>query len=472
MSAVPSTDAEVEAVLRRAHGAFRPWARTPREGRALALEAVAQLLENEGDELVALAAEETHLGPQRLRGELSRTTFQLRMFADVLRDGGYLEVRIDHADPAWPMGVPRPDLRRTMVPLGPVVVFAGSNFPFAVSVAGGDTASALAAGCPVIVKAHSGHPLLSARTADAVRRALAGSGAPHGVFGMVQGTAAGVTALGDPRVKAGAFTGSIAGGRSLFDVAVSRPEPIPFFGELGSTNPVFVTRAADDARAAQIAEGFLGSMTLSAGQFCTKPGVLFVPRGSRIPAALQDASSLPRSPLLNTRIAAGYAAAVRELRAHPAVDAISEGAAALSDPPSPTVLRVDMSDFLSERDRLMVECFGPTALVVTYEDEADLVETARQMDGQLTATLVAQGAEPVLPELVDVLTTRVGRLLWNQWPTGVAVTAAQQHGGPYPASTAPATTSVGAAAIGRFLRPIAYQGFPRDLLPPELRDGA
>ena len=470
MTPTPTTAAALETILADAATAYDSWAQTSRADRARVLNAVAERLDAAADELVAVAQVETHLPEGRLRGELKRTTFQLRLFGEVLTEGGYLDARIDHADPHWPMGAPRPDLRRQLEPLGPVVVFAASNFPFAFSVAGGDTAAALAAGCSVVLKAHSGHPQLSQRTGELVVEALQAAGAPDGLFAVIFGTESGRVALLDPRVKAGSFTGSIPGGRALFDLASSRPEPIPFYGELGSTNPVFVTEHADAARAEAIAEQFLGSMTMGAGQFCTKPGVLLVPEGSSIPAVLQGLAKPAAAPLLNQRIQSGYVSVLDERLSHPDITVLARDDAALADPPSPTLLQTGIDALLGDLEGLFAECFGPTAVIVTYADESQLLEVARVIDGQLTATIIGEGDEAVLPELVRLLARRAGRLLWNQWPTGVSVTYAQQHGGPYPATTAAGTTSVGTAAITRFLRPVAYQGFPQGLLPDELTD--
>ena len=470
MTPTPTTAAALETILADAATAYDSWAQTSRADRARVLNAVAERLDAAADELVAIAQVETHLPEGRLRGELKRTTFQLRLFGEVLTEGGYLDARIDHADPHWPMGAPRPDLRRQLEPLGPVVVFAASNFPFAFSVAGGDTAAALAAGCSVVLKAHSGHPQLSQRTGELVVEALQAAGAPDGLFAVIFGTESGRVALLDPRVKAGSFTGSIPGGRALFDLASSRPEPIPFYGELGSTNPVFVTEHADAARAEAIAEQFLGSMTMGAGQFCTKPGVLLVPEGSSIPAVLQGLAKPAAAPLLNQRIQSGYVSVLDERLSHPDITVLARDDAALADPPSPTLLQTGIDALLGDLEGLFAECFGPTAVIVTYAEESQLLEVARVIDGQLTATIIGEGDEAVLPELVRLLARRAGRLLWNQWPTGVSVTYAQQHGGPYPATTAAGTTSVGTAAITRFLRPVAYQGFPQGLLPDELTD--
>jgi NADP-dependent aldehyde dehydrogenase len=465
----PTTDAELETLLAAAHAAAAPLAALHPAERAALLEAVAAAADAAADYLVPVAQQETHLPEARLRGELKRTTFQLRLFGGVLRDGAYLDARIDHADANWPMGAPRPDLRRVLVPVGPVVVFAASNFPFAFSVAGGDTASALAAGSPVLLKAHSGHPRLSRLTAEVVGTALASAGAPEGTFALVAGTAAGAAALRDPRIKAGAFTGSIPGGRALFDMASSRPEPIPFFGELGSNNPAFVTQAAAAERRAEIAEGFVDSFTLGAGQFCTKPGMLFVPADSGIVEALREAALPPAAPLLNERIHSGYAEVLQGLQANSRLEVLAQGEQPLADPPGPTLLLTTAADVLAEPHVLQTECFGPTAVVVAYDDEIQLPELAETFEGQLTATVHGTDSCQVAG-LMEVLARKAGRVVWNQWPTGVSVTYAQQHGGPYPATTAAGSTSVGTAAIERFLRPVAFQGFPQHLLPEVLRE--
>lgn len=461
---------EREEVLAAAAAAAGPWAAASGSERAAALTAAADALEAYADELIEIAQRETRLPLGRLRGELTRTTFQLTLFAEVLQAGAYRGIQIDRADPDWPMGAPRPDLRRHLEPLGPVVVFAASNFPFAFSVAGGDTASALAAGCPVILKAHPGHPELSARTGAVVNDALLAAGAPDGTFAVVFGDEAGRQVLLDPRVRAGAFTGSLTGGRALFDLATGRPDPIPFYGELSSINPVFVTRGAAEQRALEIATGFATSFTLGAGQFCTKPGLLLVPIDSALPQLLTEVQLPEPAPLLNQRIASGHADARQALLDHQAVRVLAGGGPDDADRPTPTVLVTELSSVREDLDALFTECFGPTALVATYADEAELVEFAAVLDGQLTITIQGEEADTIVPVLLPELARKAGRVLWNQWPTGVSVTYAQQHGGPYPATTAPTTTSVGTAAIERFLRPVAYQGFPAALLPTDLRD--
>lgn len=438
--------------------------------RARALVAVADALTAAADELVPLAAAETGLAEARLRGELKRTTVQLKLFADVAAGGEFLDVRIDAADPDFVLG-PRPDLRRYRVPLGPVLNFAASNFPFAFSVAGGDTASALAAGCPVVVKAHPGHPRLSDRTAAIARDAFTAAGLPADALTVVHGQDEGVAALRDPRVTAASFTGSLAGGRALARIAADRPHPIPFYGELGSINPVVVTPAALAERADQIAAGFATSVTGSAGQLCTKPGLLFVP--ADLPGAAADGFTAAGSHrLLHPGIADGYARRRAEVLDTPGVEVVVAGE--VTDlTASPTLVVTDLDTLVRHRDTLLDEAFGPLSVVVRYEPGTALAGTlAGLIDGSLTAGVHTGTGEdsPWLRELVAVLRDRAGRLLFNGWPTGVAVTPAMQHGGPWPATTNPTTTSVGTAAIDRFLRPVTYQDCPPQLLPEPLRD--
>jgi NADP-dependent aldehyde dehydrogenase len=467
----PTTAEELARILSAASAAAGPLAALTPAERAPLLRAVADALDAAADELVPLAMEESHLPEARLRSELVRTTFQLRLFGEVLQEGSYLEATIDSADPDWGMG-PRPDLRRMLVPLGPVVVYAASNFPFAFSVAGGDTASALAAGCPVILKAHSGHPALSQRTGEVVAGALAAGGAPEGTFSVVVGFERGVEALKDPRVKAGSFTGSIPAGRALFDIASSRPEPIPFYGELGSLNPVFVTPGAAKARADEIATGFAGSFTLGVGQFCTKPGLLFVPAGQGLVEKIAAiAGDVGPAQLLNKRIAEGYTESLEQLTKVPGVSVVVEAAAVDGLAVSPTVVRTTVPAVLEHSEAILEECFGPASVIVEYDEFDELSAAANAFGGNLTATVHGEdGESDLVAPLLAVLRDRAGRLLWNGWPTGVSVTYAMQHGGPWPATTASIHTSVGTTAIRRFLRPVSYQSVPADLLPAALQD--
>lgn len=459
-----TTDTEVDAFAEAAAHAAGPWAARELADRARVLDGIADRLDAHAAELISLAARETHLPLPRLTGEHKRTSFQLRLFAQQVRDGGFLDVRIDPPDADWPMGAPRPDLRRMNIPLGPVLNFAASNFPFAFSVAGGDTASALAAGCPVIVKGNPGHPALSRAVGGLIDEVMAECGAPRGTFGLVFGREAGVRALHHPAVTAVAFTGSTAGGRALYDMACRRPVPIPLYGELGSINPVFVTADAARTRAREIASGLLTAVSSSAGQLCTKPGLVAVPEGAPVLAEVIGTPPPPPGELLNDQIAAGFAGAVEQMRAHPEVRVLAGGG------PGETLLLVTTARaVLADRDGLMREMFGPATLVVTYRDSGELLELARSLHGELTVSVFAEQADDTTRALLAAAAGSAGRVLWNSWPTGLSVTYAQQHGGPYPATTAPGTTSVGTAAITRFLRPVAFQSVPEDLLPPQLR---
>jgi NADP-dependent aldehyde dehydrogenase len=437
--------------------------------RAGWLRAIADRLDAATDELVGIADTETHLGSARLTGEVARTSGQLRLFAEVVEEGSYLEATIDHARPeAVP---PRPELRRMLIPVGVVGVFSASNFPFAFSVAGGDTASALAVGCPVIVKAHSGHRRLSERTAELVAAALAEAGAPEGTFALVAGREVGSALVLAPEVRAIGFTGSLAGGRALFDLAASRPDPIPFYGELGSINPVVVTSAAVRSRGAELAAGLAASFTLGAGQFCTKPGVVFVPEGAGFEAELVSAlGSREAAPMLTVRISDAFPAGLAAVASHPAVELIAGDLTqdAAASGATPVILATTTEAVRSRPDALLEEVFGPVTLLVRYRSRAELLDAIEHIPGSLTATLHAEPDEHTA-DLVGLLRDRAGRLLFRGWPTGVAVTWSQQHGGPWPATTSQ-HTSVGATATRRFLRPIAYQDAPESALPEVLRD--
>ncbi|MGI5156220.1 aldehyde dehydrogenase family protein [Microbispora sp. CA-102843] len=464
-----TTPETLDAVLAASAASARVLARTTPDRRAAMLDALAAALDAAAGELVPLARAETHLPDSRLSGELRRTSFQARLLATRLREGLLADVRVDHADPDWPMG-PRPDLRRTTVPLGPVLVFAAGNFPFAFGVAGGDTVSALAAGCPVVLKAHPGYPGLSRRTAEVVAAALTAAGAPEGAFALVEGVEAGVAAVRDERVRAVAFTGSQRAGRHLFDLACARETPIPFYGELGSTNPVVVTPAAWRERAGEIARGLAASFTLGSGQFCTKPGVVLVPDAAALTAALPP---LTAGRMLTPETTGRFHTSIAELAAEPGVEISLCGDEAEDTGAAPVVLRTTAAAALARPAVLGTECFGPAALLVEYTDESEVYDVVAALGGHLTATVQAgsDGDEFALA-LVPLLAEHAGRVLWNDWPTGVTVSDAQQHGGPYPASTAPATTSVGTAAVARFLRPVAFQNVPDAALPAELRDDA
>lgn len=458
--------AALDAVVGAAVAAAPAMAAASPETRRGWLDAAADALGERAEELVALARGESHLPEARLNGELARTQAQLRLLGAEIAQGRVLHAVIDHADAEW-KSVARPDLRRVLVPIGPVAVYAASNFPFAFSVAGGDTAAALAAGCPVVVKAHPGHPRLSEAVAQTVVQALQAAGAPAGALGLVHGFEAGIQLIQHPDIRAGAFTGSLPAGRALFDLAAARPEPIPFYGELGSVNPVFVTPGAAQGRGEDIAAGYAASLALGVGQFCTNPGILLAPRGSAlVEATAQALREVAPAPMLNERIAQGYADGLQRLRGIDGVRVVVDGGSGAE--PAPSLLAVDAAVF-ADVEELSQECFGPVSLVVEYDTEEQALAIADGLEGQLTATVHGDADEPVSAALLATLAGKAGRVLWNDWPTGVAVTYAMQHGGPYPATTT-THTSVGTAAIERFLRPVSYQGLPDTLLPPSLQD--
>jgi NADP-dependent aldehyde dehydrogenase len=468
---IPETGPEAVARAAEAARAAAPAfaAMRPAE-RGDLMRAVADALTARAHDVVALADAESSLGEARLRGELARTTGQFELYAAYAETGAPLDVVIDHAAPrATP---PRPDLRRMQRPLGPVAVYAASNFPLAFGVAGTDTAAAFAAGCPVVAKAHDSQPATAVLLGEIVAEALGKHGADPGVYAVVSGFQAGLDLIRDPNIKAAAFTGSIAGGRALSEEAASRPEPIPFYGELGSLNPVVVTPEAVAQRGAALVEEFAASMTLGAGQFCTKPGLLFLPEGHGLDEALAAAvrgKQVP--PMLNARIRKAYAAEAAQLASHPKARFLvepSHGGDGFAVGPG---LIEAPAAAIDGDDALLSECFGPTALVLTYTDAAELERVLPQLPGGLTATVqLAASNDPLAHAVMPLLAERSGRVVVNGWPTGVAVTDAQHHGGPWPATTNARHTSVGPGAIARFLRPVAYQSTPEALLPEALHD--
>lgn len=471
-----ATAQEVDQAVRAARAAAGALA--DRTVRAAFLRSAAELLDASKDHLVEAADAETALGPVRLTGELARTSYQLRAFADIVDEGAFLGIVIDHPDDsATP---PIPDLRRYKVPLGVVAVYSASNFPFAFSVPGGDTASALAAGCPVVVKAHPDHPATSELVASVLRRAAARHGIPEGVLGLVHGFEAGVELVRHPLVSAAGFTGSVRGGRALFDAAAARPVPIPFHGELGSLNPVVITAEAAAERAEQIGAGLAGSMTLGVGQFCVKPGLVLAPTGAdgdRLVKSLTDAvSDTGAGVLLDHRMRDNFVAGVAERAELPDVDAPVTPGAGSEHTVSPGFLTVPAQRLATDggdHDLLLEECFGPVTVVARYEDEAEVTSVLSRLPGNLSATVHLSEGEAAGQgrgaEILAELTPLAGRVLVNGWPTGVAVAPAQHHGGPYPATTS-TSTSVGGTAVERWLRPVAYQNTPEALLSPELRD--
>jgi NADP-dependent aldehyde dehydrogenase len=468
-----TSEAEVARLVDTAAEAAPGFAGLDRGVRAQILAAIADGIEARRAELIEIASAETGFGAAKLDGELNRAAFQFRFFGEVIDEGSYLEVAID--PPAdTPMG-PRPDLRRILSPIGPVAVFGSSNFPFAFSVLGGDTASALAAGCPVILKAHPSHPATSQLSFDVIAAALADSPAPHGVVAIVYGTRAGAALVAQSAVKAVGFTGSLRGGKALIDVISTRDEPIPFYGELSSLNPVVVTQGAAAERADEIGEGLVGSFTIGSGQLCTKPGFVLVPAGSdgdRLVAAVH--AGLEKSSghvLLNEGIYTTFTGETAALRERSDVQTRTAPA---DDGPGFAVTPMVVETTLDELDPNIVhEVFGPVTIIARYRTDSVISSATTVFDTfppSLTATVHYAEGDETLQALTDLATAHAGRVVYNAFPTGVAVSWAQHHGGPWP-STNSLHTSVGATAIRRFLRPVTYQNAPQRVLPPELRDG-
>ncbi len=458
-----------------AWAAFDGYRETTLETRATFLESIATHIEALGDELIERAVEETGLPQARIQGERGRTCGQLRTFARTVRAGEWLDVRVDSAQPQrQPM--PRPDLRQRHIALGPVAVFGASNFPLAFSVAGGDTASALAAGCPVVVKAHGAHPGTSELVGRAVARAVKDCGLPEGVFSLLYGSGqeVGIALVTDPRIKAVGFTGSRSGGIALTKAAQARPEPIPVYAEMSSINPVYLFPAALEARAEALAQGFVASLTQGAGQFCTNPGLVIAVKGAALDRFISEASThLPAcaaQTMLTPGIYKAYDAGVSALSQYAQVAAT--GQAAQGPNQGRAHLFVTEAKAFLTHEQLQAEVFGSASLVVVCSDAAEVREVSEHLDGQLTATLHLDEADLAnARSLLPVLERKAGRLLVNGWPTGVEVCDAMVHGGPFPATSDPRSTSVGTAAIHRFLRPVCYQDFQDGLLPEALQHG-
>ena len=470
--------ADVAAAVDAAVIAFHDPALRDRSARAALLRGGAARLRAAGDAIVELAGRETGLPEGRLRGELERTALQLEAFAELLDAADYVEAIIDTPDPdARP--IPRPDVRRMLLPIGPVAVFGASNFPLAFSVAGGDTASALAAGCPVVVKGHPSHPGTGELVAAELLAAVAEAGLPDGTFAhlLAAGVEVGEALVDAPAIAAVGFTGSTAGGRAIADRAARRPVPIPVYAEMGSINPIVVTEAALAARAGTIADGLVGSVSNSGGQLCTKPGIVFVPEGpagdefARTVAGRLDA--VEPTVLLNERLHDALADAVRRLAARPEVRALGSAPAFAGEGyrHQPAAYEAPAAA-VAEAAELLEEHFGPVVVLLRYGSRDELLAAIGRVDGQLTGSIHAQpdADAELLGLLSELLAARAGRLVYDGFPTGVAVTHAMHHGGPYPATSAPAHTSVGMTAIRRFLRPVAWQDAPAAVLPPELRD--
>ncbi|MFD2664345.1 MULTISPECIES: aldehyde dehydrogenase (NADP(+)) [Halomonas] len=469
--------AEVERACELAWAAFDAYRETGLEARAAFLETVADEIEAIGDELITRAMAESGLPRARLEGERGRTCGQLRLFAKVVRAGEWLDVRLDPALPErQPM--PRVDLRQRHIALGPVAVFGASNFPLAFSVAGGDTASALAAGCPVVVKAHSAHPGTSELVGRAVQRAVAKCELPEGVFSLLYGSGreVGQALVRDARIKAVGFTGSRGGGTALMQAAQERPEPIPVYAEMSSINPVFLLPEALQARGQALGEAFVGSLNMGAGQFCTNPGLVIAVKGEALDAFVASAAEAVKGSAAQTMLTPGihdaYVQGVDGLVASSKAREIARGNAGEGPNACQTGLFVaSAEDFMSD-EALQAEVFGATSLVVECADLDEVKRVAESLEGQLTATLQMDDADlDAARALLPTLERRAGRVMANGWPTGVEVCHAMVHGGPYPATSDARTTSVGSAAIHRFLRPVCYQNLPQGLLPEAIQDG-
>lgn len=462
----------VERAAEAAEEAFWSYGYASRKDRAAFLTAIADGIEARGADITAIGCQETGLPEARLNGERARTTGQLRLFAETILKGDYLDRRHDAALPDR-KPLPRPDLRLMQRPIGPVAVFGASNFPLAFSVAGGDTAAALAAGCPVVVKGHSAHPGTSEIVAEAIHAAVQSCGVHPGVFSLVQGgrREVGTALVTHPRIKAVGFTGSLGGGRALFDLCARRPEPIPFFGELGSVNPMFLLPGALAARGAEIGAGWAASMTGSAGQLCTNPGIAVVPEGAEGDAFVAATAAALRDVAPQAMLTAGMAKAYREGKerfdsrnaVRPVFTGESSGRMA-----GPNLYEVPAAAFLKDH-ALSEEVFGPLSLVVRVPAAEAMVALAKGFEGQLTATIHMEAPDTDLARrLLPVLERKAGRVLVNGFPTGVEVVDAMVHGGPYPASTNFGATSVGTMSIRRFLRPVCYQNIPEGVLPEDL----
>ncbi|GAB3649456.1 aldehyde dehydrogenase (NADP(+)) [Echinicola sediminis] len=462
---------QIDEVLNQSSKAFNLYKKTSLADRAAFLRSIASCLEDIKEELIPTACEESHLPEGRITGELGRTTGQVRLFAQYVEEGSWLEATIDHADPDR-TPVPKPDLRRYLVPLGPVVVFGASNFPLAFSTAGGDSISALASGCSVVYKGHPSHPKTSLLVYGAIKKALQNSGLPEGVFQHVEGgIEAGQELVKHPLTKAVGFTGSYKGGKALFDLANSREEPIPVYAEMGSINPIFVLENQLSTGLQGLAANYAQSLTLGVGQFCTNPGVILVPEKYAEEFAKETAKSLEAidgQKMLNEGIQQTYAGSLKAFETTSALQWAKKAEGVEAG--YPALARTDLKSWLADKS-LREEVFGPFGMVVTYENQAELLKAARTLEGQLTITLWATKEELAeQEELISELQEKCGRLLYGGVPTGVEVGYAMQHGGPFPSTTDSRSTSVGVYAIKRFARPLALQNCPEDLLPDALKE--
>lgn len=471
-----ATVEEIEAAMTKAEIAFDAYRQTSPEQRAKFLEAIADEILNLGDELVHAAMEESALPEGRIVGERGRTMGQLKLFASLLRDGAWVEATIDTAQPDREP-LPKPDIRKMLRPIGPVVVFTASNFPLAFSTAGGDTASALASGCPVVVKAHNSHLQTNELVSDAIAKAAEKTGMPDGVYSSLagEGFELGTTLVKHPKTKAVAFTGSLGGGMALYKMAIERDEPIPVFAEMGSINPVIFLPEKLKAEANDLAKTYAGSITLGVGQFCTNPGLLIGIEGAELDqfcdTLANEISASAAATMLNEGIAKSYSKNKETSLTQNGVKLISSNNGETPrNGANAAVARVSAIDFLSNPN-LQHEVFGPYSLVVTCQDQSQLDEVIAQLTGQLTITFMGSEKDFVsFEKQIQAAEKKTGRLIYNGVPTGVEVCASMQHGGPFPAATDSRFTSVGSDAIKRFARPVAFQNAPQFLLPVELKN--
>jgi NADP-dependent aldehyde dehydrogenase len=461
-----------------AEEAFVAYRKLSGRDRGRFLRSIADGIEAIVPELVERANRETALPEARLKGESARTINQLRLFAQVVEEGSWVNARIDPAQPDR-KPLPRSDIRSMMKPLGPVAVFGASNFPLAFSVAGGDTAAAFAAGNPVIVKAHHAHPGTSEMVGQVIARSVRECGLPLGVFALLFGAGSeiGAALVDHPRVKAVGFTGSLSAGKALMQRAAARPEPIPCFMEMSSVNPLFVLPEALRSRTTKIAAGLFGSFTLGVGQFCTKPGLVYLPRNADADALVAEVKALVEkaspSPMLTEGISKSYHSGIASRQSHSHVSTVAQAPSkvAANTYAAPVFLQIDAADLLANPE-LSTEVFGPTALVILYDSREQLMELASAIEGQLTATLHGTEADlAAFADLIAILERKAGRLIVNGFPTGVEVCHAMVHGGPYPATSDSRATSVGTYSIYRFVRPVCYQDFPQASLSDELKNG-
>ena len=470
------TETELNRAVELAEEAFEVFGKSSGVERAALLRKIADNIELISDELAALAPQETGLPEPRIKMETGRTCAQLRLFASVAEEGSWVGARIDHADQDR-APIPKPDTRSMKRPLGPVAVFCASNFPLAFSVAGGDTASALAAGCPVIVKAHQSHPGTAELVGQAVTSAVKDSGLPEGIFSLLYGPGreTGQSLVRHPKIKAAGFTGSRAGGQSLMKIASDRPEPIPFYAEMSSINPVFILSGAMTERAEDLATGLHGSMTLGVGQFCTNPGLAIVDDNSNLEPFISKITELvaasPSATMLNSGIGSAYDSGSKLFDGNDAVETLARGEAGEGQCQASAALFQATSDAFLNEDSLGAELFGPSTLIVKCDSGDKMLALARSLEGQLTATVHGTDADlEANSELLEILESKAGRVLINGFPTGVEVCHSMVHGGPFPATSDGRSTSVGTNAIHRFARDVCYQSFPDSLLPRELQE--